>query len=230
MQKNHIRLAASSLEDIKNLLIQKSKEFYGWECEIELIKWRAVVDVNSQKWGARSKLPSIENTSGLEFEIVHRLWIPDNALVVPTHTKYTSPTLFSRSYHSGFKVVSHRGRQCNESVWDSAYIFVSFDKFPGIKESYEQYLSKCYTFHKAALDMTTTANNLAHKYCTTTQSVVDLEKVLKQKKAEVEEIQRRIHAAKQDNYSKFFKFFVETCPSPSYELKPEYEEFNRMVF
>jgi DNA repair exonuclease SbcCD ATPase subunit len=78
--------------------------------------------------------------------------------------------------------------------------------------------------------MSQTANNLAHKYSTTTQSVVDLEEVLKQKKAEVEEIQRRIHAVKEYNSSQFFKFFVETCPTPYYELKPEYEEFNRMAF
>ena len=129
-QRNYARENASTLEELMNIIIQKSKEFYGWDVVVHHVSEIKVVEKNFDDLGLRFKL---------SFNLYPGKKVGRYRLV----TEFLCGGFSGLQQYWGnwksFRDQNLTGKPCN------ADMFISFSDFPRIHKNYKKYISLCET-------------------------------------------------------------------------------------
>jgi hypothetical protein len=127
-QRDYAKENASTLEELMNIIIQKSKEFYGWDVVVHHVSEIKVVE--------KSK-----NDLGLRFKLSFNLYPGRKVGQRRTITHFLCDGFSGLQQHwydwRTFRDQNLTGRPCN------ADMFIPFKDFPRIHEKYQEYISLC---------------------------------------------------------------------------------------
>ena len=128
-QRNYVRLNASTAQEFLNLMVEKSKEFYGWDMELELKISRFDYSERSKK-NIEDKVLSVEAYIGLS---INRRKGRKEMMY------YFIPKHFKGVYTSCFwKEVRHYSMKSQNTIQFRLFL----GDFPKLLESYKKFLEQ----------------------------------------------------------------------------------------
>jgi len=127
-QRNYARENASTLEELMNIIIQKSKEFYGWDVVVHRVSEIKVAERNLDDLGLRFKL---------SFNLYPGKKVGQYRYLTRLLCEGFSGLQEYWGNWKTFRDQNLTGKPCN------ADIFISFSDFPRIHENYNKYISLC---------------------------------------------------------------------------------------
>jgi len=125
-QRNYARENASTLNELVDILVQKSKEFYGWDLVVHGVSDIKVIERST-------------NDLGLLFKLGFNLY-PNKRVSQYNHIAYFLCDGFSglQQYWTNWMTFREQNR-CDRVA--KADMFISFSDFPLIHEKYKEFLS-----------------------------------------------------------------------------------------